>query len=50
MSIENKIQNSSCYPMNYKDIEINTGMGHGFLFKLKNEWFLPTINWIDSSL
>ncbi|RFN59517.1 alpha/beta hydrolase [Marixanthomonas ophiurae] len=36
---------STCQITHYKEIELNTGMGHGFLFKPLKEWIEPTINW-----
>lgn len=29
----------------FEEIELNTGLGHGFLFKPLPEWIVPTINW-----
>jgi hypothetical protein len=29
----------------YKEIEINTGLDHGFLYKPLNQWIEPTIKW-----
>lgn len=43
-SIERK-QRSNCTIKHYKEIELNTGMGHGFLFKPLEEWMAPTIEW-----
>lgn len=31
----------------YKEIEINTGLQHGFLFRPLPEWTLPSINWAN---
>jgi len=36
---------STCNIQDFKEIEINTGMGHGFLFKPMEEWIEPTIKW-----
>lgn len=36
---------STCDIQNFKEIELNTGMEHGFLFKPLKEWIEPTINW-----
>ncbi|RXM50404.1 MULTISPECIES: alpha/beta hydrolase [unclassified Chryseobacterium] len=33
---------------NFKEIELNTGLNHGFLFKALDEWIVPTKAWIDS--
>jgi hypothetical protein len=29
----------------FEEIELNTGLGHGFLFKPLPEWIVPTVNW-----
>lgn len=31
----------------FKDIELNTGLNHGFLFKALDAWILPTKEWIN---
>lgn len=36
---------SYCEIEHFKEIELNTGMGHGFLFKPLKEWIGPTIKW-----
>ena len=36
---------SSCEIKHFEEIELNTGMGHGFLFKTLKEWIEPTIKW-----
>src|SRR5690554_3422328 len=36
---------SNCEIKHFKEIELNTGMGHGFLFKPLKEWIEPTIKW-----
>ena len=33
----------------FKEIELNTGMGHGFLFKPLKEWIKPTIKWANGN-
>lgn len=30
----------------FKEIELNTGLNHGFLFKALDEWIIPTKGWI----
>lgn len=30
----------------FKEIELNTNLGHGIVFKPLNEWIFPTLNWI----
>ncbi|WP_108803555.1 alpha/beta hydrolase [Aquimarina sp. Aq107] len=36
---------STCNIIHFKEIELTTGMGHGFLFKPLKEWIEPTIQW-----
>ena len=36
---------SNCEIKHFKEIELNTGMRHGFLFKPLKEWIEPTIKW-----
>lgn len=43
-AIERK-EHSTCEITHFKEIELNTGMGHGFLFKPLKEWMEPTIEW-----
>lgn len=43
-AIQRKI-NSTCPIKHFKEIELHTGMGHGFLFKPLKEWIEPTIEW-----
>ena len=31
----------------YKEIEVNTGKQHGFLFQPYPEWFKPTVKWAN---
>lgn len=45
-AIERK-ENSTCEIEHFKEIHLNTGMGHGFLFKPLKEWINPTINWAN---
>jgi len=40
---------SSCKIEYFKEIELNTGMGHGFLFKPLKEWIEPTIKWANGN-
>jgi hypothetical protein len=40
---------SNCELKHFKEIELNTGMGHGFLFKPLKEWIEPTINWANGN-
>lgn len=41
--------NSTCEIEHFKEVEINTGLGHGFLFKPMNEWIEPTIMWANGN-
>ncbi len=40
---------STCEIKHFKEIELNTGMGHGFLFKPLKEWIKPTIKWANGN-
>ncbi len=40
---------SSCGIKHFKEIELNTGMGHGFLFKPLKEWIKPTVKWANGN-
>lgn len=40
---------STCKIKHFKEIELNTGMGHGFLFKPLKEWIEPTIEWANGN-
>lgn len=42
-------QTSTCEIFHFKEIELNTGMGHGFLFKPLSEWMEPCIEWAKSN-
>lgn len=45
----------SCYPvykknylqMTYRELEIYTGLSHGFLYNPNSAWLQPTLNWIN---
>ncbi len=43
-AIERK-KTSTCSIKNFMEIELNTGKGHGFLFKPLKEWIEPTVMW-----
>lgn len=34
----------------FKEITLNTGMEHGFLFRALDDWIIPTNNWINNNL
>jgi hypothetical protein len=40
---------STCEIKHFKEIELNTGMGHGFLFKPLKEWIVPVIKWANGN-
>ena len=42
-------ETSTCEIKHFKEIELNTGMGHGFLFKPLNEWIEPTLKWANGN-
>ncbi|PHR85766.1 MAG: alpha/beta hydrolase [Leeuwenhoekiella sp.] len=41
-------ESSTCTIRHFKEIELNTGLGHGFLFKPLSEWVQPTIQWANA--
>ncbi|WP_346883973.1 alpha/beta hydrolase [uncultured Algibacter sp.] len=47
-AIERK-KTSSCEIKNFKEIELNTGMGHGFFFRPLKEWIKPAIEWANGN-
>lgn len=42
-------ENSSCQIDHFKEIELTTGLRHGFLFKPLKEWINPTIQWASGN-
>ncbi len=40
---------STCKNKHFEEIELSTGMGHGFLFKPLKEWIEPTIKWANGN-
>lgn len=38
--------NSKSNVTKFKEIELTTGLKHGFLFKALPEWIKPTITWV----
>ncbi len=38
-------ENSTCTITHFKEIEVNTGLNHGFLYKAMKEWMAPTMEW-----
>ncbi|MCM4158220.1 alpha/beta hydrolase [Gramella sp. AN32] len=49
VSAKARVENSTCEIEHFKEIELNTGMNHGFLFKPLNEWIEPTIKWANGN-
>jgi len=47
-AIERK-ENSTCEIKHFEEMELNTGLGHGFLFKPLKEWIEPTIKWANGN-
>jgi len=47
-AIERK-NTSTCKIKHFKELEINTGLRHGFLFKPLKEWMEPTIKWANGN-
>jgi len=47
-AVERK-KSSSCNIKHFKEIELQTGMRHGFLFKPLKEWIIPTIEWANGN-
>ena len=43
-AIERK-RTSTCQIEHFREVELNTGMGHGFLFRPLDDWIKPTIEW-----
>lgn len=39
---------STCHIEQFRELELSTGMGHGFLFRPLDEWMEPTIAWAKS--
>ena len=42
-------ENSNCKIKHFKEVELNTGLGHGFLFKPLKEWIEPTKKWANGN-
>lgn len=43
-------ETSDCAIKYFEEIELNTGMGHGFLFKPLKEWTEPTMKWASGRI
>lgn len=44
-----RIKNSTCKIKHFKEVELNTGLGHGFLFKPLKEWIEPSSKWANGN-
>lgn len=42
-----RMEISTCDIRHFKEIELDTGMGHGFLFKPLKEWIEPSVAWAN---
>ena len=45
VSAKKRAASSSLKVTDYQDVELNTGLGHGFLFRAMPEWLEPSIAW-----
>ncbi|MEX0662987.1 MAG: hypothetical protein WD137_14445 [Balneolaceae bacterium] len=45
VSAEGRMKTSTCEIEHFKEVELETGLGHGFLFKPLKQWIEPTIKW-----
>ncbi|MCH2213670.1 MAG: alpha/beta hydrolase [Flavobacteriales bacterium] len=49
VSAVKRFNTSTCTISHSREIELNTGLGHGFLFKAIPEWINPTIKWASGN-
>ena len=49
VSAKARIENSTCDIKHFKEIELNTGLNHGFLFEPLKEWIDPTVKWASGN-
>ncbi|UTW63999.1 alpha/beta hydrolase [bacterium SCSIO 12741] len=49
VSARERKETSNCEIEHFKELELNTGLGHGFLFKPLKEWIEPTIKWANGN-
>lgn len=47
VSAVRRMNTSTCEIEHFKEIELETGLGHGFLFKPLKQWIEPTIKWAN---
>lgn len=45
VSVIERIETSTCDIKHFREIKLNTGLGHGFLFRPLAEWTHPAIEW-----
>ncbi|NLR91670.1 YqiA/YcfP family alpha/beta fold hydrolase [Flammeovirga agarivorans] len=44
-----RVKTSNCTVHHFKEIELTTGLSHGFLFKALNDWLDPVIKWANGN-
>lgn len=49
VSALSRFENSTCTIANFAEIELETGLNHGFIFKALDDWIQPTIKWADGN-
>lgn len=42
-----RVETSTCDRSHFKEIELNTGLRHGFLFRPLKEWIEPSVAWAN---
>jgi hypothetical protein len=42
-------ESTTCEIKFFKEIELNTGIGHGFFFKPQKEWIEPSKKWANGN-
>jgi hypothetical protein len=49
VSAVERMNTSTCEIEHFKEVELETGLGHGFLFKPLKQWIEPTIKWASGN-
>ncbi|MTB51712.1 alpha/beta hydrolase [Lewinella sp. W8] len=49
VSAQGRKESSTCTIPRFREIELNTRMGHGFLFRPLSAWMEPTIQWAQGN-
>lgn len=49
VSAVGRFKNSTCNIKHFQEVELNTNLGHGFLFKPLKEWIEPTRKWASGN-